>query len=266
MSDLISYYGKFNEDKRLRSRYGQVEFLTTMEKLHEVIRERKGLRILDVGAGTGAYALALAGEGHQVTAVELVRYNLGILKQKAARSGLTVTAVQGNALDLKKLPDASYDIVLLFGPLYHLFTAEDKVRALREAARKLAPSGKLFAGYIMRDYAVLKYGFLEDHILEAKKDGRLTQDFHITAAEEDLFSFDSLTDLDRYREAAGLRLYKRFSQDGPTHYFRKRIADMDEETFSMYLQYILSVCEREDLLGAGCHTAEILETDGIPEF
>ena len=261
MPDLTAYYGKFNEDKRLKSRYGQVEFLTTMAKLRETARGRERLRILDVGAGTGAYSIALSEEGHLVTAVELVNYNLGILRQKAERKNLSLTAVRGNALDLSRIPDGSFDVVLLLGPLYHLFTMEEKVLALREAAKKLAPSGRIFAGYIMNDYAVLKYGFLESHILEALRDGRITEDFRTVPSEEDLFSYDRPADLPVYRDAAGLRLVSRFSQDGPTHYFRQRIAEMDDETFSLYMRYHLSVCEREDLLGAGCHTVEILARD-----
>ena len=258
MADLTVYYGKFNEDKRLKSRYGQVEYLVTMEKLHEFLQGRQHVRILDIGAGTGAYAVPLAEEGHAVTAVELVNYNLGILRQKAERKGLPITAVRGNALNLSKIQDDAFDVILLLGPLYHLFAAEDKVRALKEAARKLAPQGLLFAGYIMNDYAVLKYGFLETHILNARKEGRITEDFRTVTSEEDLFSYDTLPDIEAYRKNTGLQLLKRFSQDGPTHYFRQKITEMDDETYALYVKYLLSVCEREDLLGAGCHTVEVL--------
>ena len=75
--------------------------------------------------------MALAEEGYDVTAVELVRYNLGVLKKKAS----SVKAMQGNALNLKKLESASYDVTLLFGPMYHLFGFEQKLRALSEARR-----------------------------------------------------------------------------------------------------------------------------------
>ena len=258
MPDLTAYYGKFNEDKRLKSRYGQVEYLTTMVKLKEAFQGRHNLRILDIGAGTGVYAIPLAEEGHEVTAVELVNYNLGILKQKAERKGLPIRTLKGNALKLPGIPDEAFDIVLLLGPLYHLFTMDDKIKALTEAAAKLSSGGSLFAGYIMNDYAVLKYGFLESHILDAWKAGKITEDFHTVPAEDDLFSYDSLSDIEMYRNKAGLRLIRRFSQDGPTHYFRQRISEMDDETFSLFMKYHLSVCEREDLLGAGCHTVEVL--------
>ena len=98
------YYNKFNEEKRLSSRHGQIEFITSMKYIHEYIpndRKKEEVKILDIGAGTGRYSVALAEEGFDVTAVELVKYNLGILKKKNS----SVKAMQGNALKLSKLPD-----------------------------------------------------------------------------------------------------------------------------------------------------------------
>lgn len=86
MTELEKYYNKFNEEKRLTRRHGQVEFITSMKYIHECIGDRKCVKILDIGAGTGRYSVALAEEGHDVTAVELVKYNLGILKSKTVRS------------------------------------------------------------------------------------------------------------------------------------------------------------------------------------
>ena len=87
MSKLVEYYNKFNEDKRLLSRHGQVEFNTTIHYIHEKISELEKsdecVRIADIGAGTGRYSLFLAKEGYDVTAVEPVKYNLGILNKHA---------------------------------------------------------------------------------------------------------------------------------------------------------------------------------------
>ena len=132
MTELEKYYNKFNEDKRLTRRHGKVEYITSMKYIHQCIdelienRQNDGnksdtaacseIRILDIGAGTGRYSVALAEEGYDVTAVELVKYNLGILKSK----GSSVKAYQGNALKLSRFADCSFDITLLLGPMYHL--------------------------------------------------------------------------------------------------------------------------------------------------
>ena len=50
MTDLEKYYNKFNEDKRLTRRHGQVEFITSMKYIHECIDDRKCVKILDIGA------------------------------------------------------------------------------------------------------------------------------------------------------------------------------------------------------------------------
>ena len=72
MTELEKYYNKFNEEKRLKSRHGQVEFITSMKYIHKYLpkREHGQVKILDVGAGTGRYSVALAEEGYDVTAVE----------------------------------------------------------------------------------------------------------------------------------------------------------------------------------------------------
>ena len=97
-------------------------------------------KILDIGAGTGRYSVALANEGYDVTAVELVKYNLGILKSKNS----TVKAYQGNALKLKRFENDSFDVTLLFGPMYHLHTKEEQLKALSEARRVTKKDGVIF--------------------------------------------------------------------------------------------------------------------------
>ena len=146
MTDLEEYYNKFNEEKRLNSRHGQVEYRVSMKYIHEYLEElmqkigtdkKSDIKVLDIGAGTGRYSVALSNEGYDVTAVELVKYNLGILKQKASN----VKALQGNAMNLKKLESEQFDLTLLFGPMYHLFGDEDKLKALNEAKRVTKKNG-----------------------------------------------------------------------------------------------------------------------------
>ena len=258
MDEIVEFYGKYNEEKRLISPYGRVEFLVTMHFLKEEIGDRKGLRILDVGAGTGRYSIPLAAEGHLVKAVDLTPYNVGILKQKADRQGVTLNAEIGNALNLKKEPSDAYDVVLLFGPMYHLFSDAKKVQALSEAKRVLKPDGKLFVSYIMNDFAVVKFGFMENNAENSYYSGKLDKAFHVLNEKKDLFSYDRTEDLDRYNASCGLKLRSRIAQDGPTHYMRKTVSEMDEPTFLLYLKYVISVAKRSDMTGASCHVMDIL--------
>lgn len=255
MTELEKYYNKFNEDKRLLSRHGQVEYITSMKYIHSVLTEYDQPKIIDIGAGTGRYSVALAEEGYDVTAVELVKYNLGILKKK----GSTVKAYQGNAMNLKRFEDESFDVALLFGPMYHLFSHEDKLKALSEAKRVTVTGGTILVAYCMNEYCVLMYAFKEGHLKECINEGRLTEDFHSVSSDKDLYDYVRIEDIDRLNQEAGLSRVKIISPDGPTDYMRSVINAMDDETFNEYIRYHLSVCERQDLIGAGAHTLDIVK-------
>ena len=114
MTFLEDYYSNYNEEGRLLSQHGQVEYRTTMKYIREALAGDKTKRILEVGAGTGRYCVTLAKEGFPVTAVELVAHNLEILKSKLDGTE-DITALQGNALDLSRFPDESFDLTLVLG-------------------------------------------------------------------------------------------------------------------------------------------------------
>lgn len=259
MTDLEKYYNKFNEDKRLTRRHGQVEFITSMKYIHECIDDRKCVKILDIGAGTGRYSVALANEGHDVTAVELVKYNLGILKSKKS----AVKAMQGNALKLSKLADNTFDITLLFGPMYHLFGFDDKIKALNEAKRVTKPGGKILVAYCMNEYSILTYGFKQNHIKEVVEAGKVTKDFHCIPEPKDLYDYVRIEDIDKVRDAADLKRIKLISADGQADLMRPVLNAMDEEKFKLFVEYHLATCERQELVGAGAHTVDILEKKNL---
>ena len=115
MGKLEQYYNKFNEDGRLTRRHGIIEFNTSMYFIHEFLNEyaasynlqKKDIKILDLGAATGAYSVPLSEEGYTVTAVEKVVHNLNILKKK----GANVEAILGDAVDLSYLKDEDFDFI-----------------------------------------------------------------------------------------------------------------------------------------------------------
>lgn len=255
MTELEKHYNKFNEDKRLLRRHGQVEYITSMKYIHQYLEKMEQPKILDIGAGTGRYSVALSEEGYDVTAVEPVKYNLGILKKK----GSSVKAYQGNALRLKRFENESFDLILLFGPMYHLYTFKDKVQALSEAKRVAKVGGIIMVAYCMNEYGVLTYGFKENHVLECMEDGRLDEDFHCHAEEKDLYDYVRIEDIDSFNQAADLERIQIVSTDGPANYMRKTLNAMDDITFQTFVNYHLSVCERPELLGAGAHTLDILK-------
>ena len=252
--ELENHYRKFCEDKRLTRRHGQVEYITSMKYIHKYLEQMESPKILDIGAGTGRYSVPLANEGYDVTAVELVKYNLGILKAKKS----SVKAYQGTALNLSKFKDETFDFTLLFGPMYHLYTFEDKLQALSEAKRVTKKGGIILVAYLMNEYSVITHGFKKNHIKQCMADGKLTEDFHCISEPEDLYDYVRLEDINQLDEAAGLERIQIIAADGPADYMRKELNAMDEETFELFVQYHLSTCERPELLGASAHTLDIL--------
>lgn len=266
MNQIEQYYNKFNEEKRLDTRHGQVEFRVTMKYIHTALEtlteelklsEKRELKILDIGAGTGRYSVPLCEEGYSVTAVELVKYNLGILKKKNSQ----VVAMQGNALKLKKLSNDTFDLTLLFGPMYHLMTKEEKIQALREAKRVTKPGGYILVAYIMNEYAFVMYAIGENRLRECLEKGMLSADFHTLPGEESLYDFVRLEDIDSFNAAAGLKREKIISPDGPVNYIRPFVNRLDEADFERVVEYQMATCERMDIIGAGAHTVDILRKD-----
>ena len=267
MTRLEEYYNKFNEEKRFDSRHGQVEYRVSIKYIHMYLDEaaariageeagaaRSQVRLLDIGAGTGRYSVALAEEGYDVTAVELVRYNLGVLKKKAS----SVKAMQGNAMNLKKLESDSFDVTLLFGPMYHLFGFEDKRKALHEAKRVTRPGGVILVAYCMNEYGVITYGFKERHVLECMEQKRFTDDFQTISSPETIYDYMRIEDINALNEAEGLERIRIISPDGPANYIRRFLNQLSEEEFELFVRYQMAVCERADLIGAGAHTTDIL--------
>ncbi len=252
MNELENYYGKFCEDKRLLSRHGQVEYRTTMKFIHKYLKDTD--RILDIGAGTGRYSIALSDEGHQVDAIELVKYNLGVLKSKKSK----VKAYQGSALDLSRYADNTFDVTLLFGPMYHLFTHEDKIKALSEAKRVTKKNGIIFVAYVMNEYSVLVHGFRDGHIHEAIQGGKIDSTFQTQTNIDDLYSYVRLEQINKLNKDLNLERIEIIAADGPADYMRPILNKMDDETFETFMNYHLSTCQRQDLIGASSHTVDIL--------
>ena len=269
MTPLEKYYNKFKEDHRLTTRHGIVEFTVSMKYIHDFVelvrassstalndrRENSEIKILDIGAGTGRYSVALSKEGFDVTAVELVAHNLEILRGKHEN----VKTWQGDARNLHFLPDESFAITLLFGPMYHLHSDEDRLLALNEAKRVTKKGGFILVAYLMNEYAVLSYCFREGKIKEVLAKGTLTADFHtITNINDDLYSYTRIEDMNRLNEKAGLKRVKIFAPDGAADYMRRELNSLDEESFALFIEYQMAIAERQDLLGASSHTVDVL--------
>lgn len=255
--NLITYYNKFNEDKRLNSRHGQIEFITSMKYIHKYLKPIKNPTILDVGAGCGRYSITLADEGYDVTAIELVKHNLRVIENKSKN----VKAYQGNAIDLSRFQDETFDLVLLFGPMYHLIQESEKIKALSEAKRVTKKQGIIMVAYCMNEYCVITHGFKDNNIIDCINNGLLDSKYHCISNDTDLYSVVRIEDIDKLNNACSLRRIQIISPDGPANYLRNILNKMDEDVFNKFIDYHLATCERQDLIGAAAHTLDILKKE-----
>lgn len=254
---LREYYESYDEDNRLHSPHGAIEFQTTVHFLERYLTH--GARILDIGAGTGRYSHYLAQRGYRVDAVELIQHNIDVFRRHTQPDEL-VTVVQGNAVNLSRFPDDTYDVTLLMGPMYHLADQDLQLRAMSEAIRVTRPGGIIFAAYCMGDSAILYYGFREGHLNEIVDScGVNTAAFDGFPKPWGLFKLWRTEDMDALLRAFSVRLLHRFAADGYACHMREALAAMDEETLAAYLRYHLATCERPGMLELSNHVVDIIQ-------
>ncbi len=153
--DIAAHYALGFESARLfvdgRPR---LEYVRTLELLDRHLPSPPG-RIVDVGGGTGVYAVPLVERGFEVHVVEPIERHVEQVVDTARRRNMRgLTSELGDARDLSGVTPGA-DAVLLLGPLYHLTEASDRVNALAEARRVVRPGGVVVAVGISRFASLL---------------------------------------------------------------------------------------------------------------
>ncbi len=247
---LKDYYSNYDEDGRLLSRHGSVEFLTTSRYIDKYLEP--GMKVLEVGAATGRYSLYYAAKGYRVEAVELVEHNITCFKNKITED-MQVNIRQGNACDLSHYEDNQFDMTLVLGPLYHLYNGEDKKKAIAEACRVTKPGGYIYLAFIMNDAVILDWGLRDGNLAKGRKEGIVTDEFHCIGKPELLFEMITVSEIRDLMSSFPVDRLHMVASDGMTNHFREEIDNAEEELFETWLQYHLHTCEREDLIGYSNH-------------
>ncbi|MFC9507675.1 class I SAM-dependent methyltransferase [Streptomyces sp. NPDC057002] len=142
--EIVRFYTEtIDEADRLTSTAdGRLEMVRTQELLRRHLPSPPA-RILDIGGGPGAHARWLVKDGYGIHLIDPIPRHV----EQAELTGATVELGDARRLTAE---DASYDVVLLLGPLYHLLERADRDQALAEAHRVLKPGGLLAAAGINR--------------------------------------------------------------------------------------------------------------------
>ena len=252
---MENFYTNSEEDERLTNRCGNIEYATTMRYIEKYLQP--GMEIIEIGAGTGRYSHALARAGYKVDAVELTEHNIGIFRQNT-QSGENITITQASATDLSSFESEKYDITLLLGPMYHLFTESDKLKALSEAIRVTKKGGVILAAYCMSDPSIVQYGFVKGNIHALIQRGMVdTETFKAYSNPQEIFELHRKADIDALRGHFDVEQMHFVAADGFANHIRTALAEMDEETYALYVKYHLATCENPELTGYSNHTLDI---------
>lgn len=217
----------------------RLEYLRTLELLTRLLPAPPS-RVLDVGGGTGVYAVPLAEHGYEVRVVEPIESHVDLVRAHASERPLPgLSAVLGDARDLDEA-DNGYDAVLLLGPLYHLTERNDRVRALDEAVRVTRPGGVVIAVGISRFASLidgLKRRALDDPLFRSIVEHDLVDGQHrnpdVTGRPE-LFTtayFHLPSELEAEAITAGLTNTQMFAVEGPS-WILESADDLDNQLFA----------------------------------
>lgn len=245
-------YKVFDEDKRLRSRTGLVEKITTMTEIEKLLCPNS--RILDVGAGTGVYTIPLAQKAYEIVAFEPSSSNFKLLESKS-KIFANIKVCNKSSFDLKDLESNYFDIVLLFGPMYHLSKEEDRRDVLRQAKRVCKDDGYILISFINHDTVLISETINYNTNI-------FSSDSYISEKQRLIdrpFVFFKLKEAKEMIEKEGLAIEEIVASDGFAEILSQKLEEMTEESFDNYLSFHLNNCKNPETLGASNHLLFVCE-------
>lgn len=256
---VVGYYTDIEEDARFNRNSRRIEFLTTTHILEEWLTQQSGgsARMLEVGAGTGAYSLHYAERGQRVTAVDLTPKHVDMIRKKAEERGLQLEAYVENAVDLSRFEDEAFDVVLCFGPLYHLTEEEERRSCIKECLRVLRSGGYLAIAYInkhsiMPMLATRSPSFIRSSVIDKVLNGGV-----ILGGDEDCFWTDAFFTSPDEVEALLLEEpvtgVDHAGTDGISHTIHEAVDHLNDAEFEAWLNYHFLTCREKSIRGISTH-------------
>lgn len=240
-------YQFYDEDTRLNhSKAARVEFLTNARYIERYLHP--GTKILDVGAGAGEYSLYFSRKGYEVCALELAETNIQAFQKKITPKD-RIELVQGNAVDLSRYKDESFDAVLVFGPLYHLHGEKDQQRCIAEAKRVCKKEGKLFFAFINNDMVIMTEFARWPDYLTVGDYNRNTFELN----DFPFFVFHTVEECRNMLRTGGISILHEVASDGASELLADQINALNEANYAQYLRYHSYICEKQEFLGMSNH-------------
>lgn len=240
-------YNVFDEEKRLSSKAGQVEKIATLREISKLIN--KNSKILDIGAGTGVYSIPLAEEVDEVIAFEPATNNFRQIIEKVKKNNIeNIIAENKSSLEMDNLKDKYFDVVLLFGPMYHLSSEKDRTETLKQAKRVVKDDGYILISYINHDMVPmtetkLNSNFFESPLYKSDKQRLINKPF----------IFFTLDECIKMIEEENLKIVRKIGSSGFSEILNDQINEMSELSYERYLDWHLKHCDKEEFIGVSNH-------------
>lgn len=234
--DILSHYESFDESSRLSIETGRLELDRSRDILERHLPAAPAV-VLDIGGGPGVYAIWLARRGYTVRLLDPVPRHVEAARRNAERAGApAMDAKVGDARDLP-FDDSSAGAALLMGPMYHLTSRDDRIRALAEARRVVHPGGPVLIAAITRFASLLDgvlRGFIEDPRFASIVDRDLAEGQHRNPTGNPSYFttayFHRPEDLSDEINASGLTLESILAVEGPFWLLGDLETRLDDET------------------------------------
>ena len=239
-------YKIFDEENRLKSRTGLVEKITTQKEIDKLVNANS--KVLDIGAGTGVYTIDLASKVKEVTAFEPSSSNFTALEKKAKEFS-NIKAYNKSSFDLRDLEDNYFDLVLIFGPMYHLSDEKDRKDVLKEAKRLCKDTGHILISFINHDMVLISETInFNTNIFSGP-----SYNCKIQRLIDRPFVFFKVNEAKQMIEDSDIKIKEIIASDGYAEVLSKKLEEMTEDSFKNYLDWHLSHCKAPETLGATNH-------------
>lgn len=159
-------------------------------------------------------------------------------------------------MDLSRYPDGSFDIVLVFGSLYHLHSEAGKDKCIAEARRVCKPEGKLFFAFITNDMIILtEFAYRPDYFEngDCDKETFRPNDFP--------FVFHTMDAARNALARNGLKPIHKVAADGASELMQAKINALNEVDFQQCIRYHAYICEKKEFLGMTNRLLFVCEND-----
>lgn len=249
---IISNYLGFDEDKRaFGTKAERIEFIYTKKLLDQYIKP--SMSVVELGCATGYYGLYLSKMCGSYHGVDLTPKHIEQFRTKIDEQGLSnLSASVGDAVCLPEIGDSAFDIVLVFGPMYHL-PHEKRLKVISESKRICKAGGLILFAYTNKIGAYLRACI--DENMKSNYPNKKANESILTQGTDDIltdvFFYTMPEEIERDALANGLTIVHNAGVDFTFN--AGDVNNMSDEKYAAWTEVLDYMFKSRSCTGAGNH-------------